>query len=60
MTHGVDPSAQEHREPEAPTPAPAVTEAYESPALLDLGSVRKVTQGNAKNGSCDATSEYYN
>jgi hypothetical protein len=64
MTDRDDPRAQERSESEAlaatRAPAPAAVEVYESPAIIDLGSVRELTRGSAKNGSCDATNQYYN
>lgn len=60
MTDRDDPRAQERSEPEAPAPTPAAVEVYQSPVVVDLGSVRELTRGSAKNGSCDATSQYYN
>jgi len=45
---------------EVAEPAPTGLEAYESPAIIDLGSVREVTQGSAKNGRADATNQFYN
>lgn len=32
---------------------------YESPAVVDLGSVRQATQGNANDGNADATNQFY-
>jgi hypothetical protein len=60
MTHRDDASAQELGPSEPLARGPVEGAAYESPVIVDLGSVREVTQGSAKNGECDATTQYYN
>lgn len=60
MTQRDDASAQEPRSSEAQVRAQAESSVYESPVIVDLGSVREVTQGSAKSGECDATTQYYN
>jgi len=60
MKHRLDPPAQELSALDVPAPTQAEVAVYESPAVTDLGSVREVTQGNAKNGECDVTTQYYN
>lgn len=60
MTDHDDRRAQERSEPETLVPAECAVEVYQSPVVVDLGSVRDLTQGSTKNGKCDATSQYYN
>lgn len=59
MTHRVDPPGRDLSTPEPRAPEQVVAEAYESPAVLDLGSVREVTQGNASDGQHDETTQYF-
>ncbi|MFH9015388.1 lasso RiPP family leader peptide-containing protein [Streptomyces sp. NPDC017943] len=40
-------------------PSPEEPAAYESPMLVDLGHVRKVTLGSSPSGSADANAQYY-
>lgn len=60
MTQRDDPSAPEPGSSEAQVRGQVEGDVYESPVILDLGSVREVTQGSAKSGECDATTQYYN
>ena len=58
MAHGDDPPVQETHEVDSST-AQASQQAYESPAVLDLGSVRQVTRGSSSGGTADSNSDFF-
>ena len=60
MAHRADVPAPAETTAEAVAPKPIELEAYQSPAVIDLGSVREATQGSAKNGKADVSTQYYN